>query len=309
MALNYGGVNSLYQDPRRRLTATAPTGLQPLPALGTTTTPTPETFGAPKPMVGPSVPGIAPTVPTTMAGQQPIGSPLPPPPSGLAITPGAQPNIGPTAPPPVGGPLQDFGPGNDLRSTQVNPYTGERLSGIQSGTDVLFRALQNGPNLTDAAKQAFDVLGQQTAERRKLGIQDIGRNAARLGRLGSGMVTTDLGNLEDTLQQHENQARQQLASQVAFSQGNEARANLGAAQGLENQIYGQGVGARNEVRGERDYQQQLAQRAQDQEILRKQLQVAYQQYLQQLGLQGAGLYGDQAAASQDAAANLLGGVL
>lgn len=231
------------------------------------------------------------------------------PPSGLSVNPGiAGPNVGPTPPPPTesGGPLTDFGPGNDLLSTQVNPTTGERLGGVQSGNDVLYKALTQGPNLGQAALDQFKNIQSQTSEQRQRGIQDIGRSAARLGRLGSGMVTTDLGNLEDTLRSHENQALGDLAYNTATQESANTRANLGAGQGYESQLYGQGQNARNEVRTERDYQAQQSQQALQNEIVRRQLQAQYQQYLASLGLQGAGLYGDQAAASQGAASSLLG---
>lgn len=274
-----------------------------------------------QPLTGmqPVKPNIAPTVPG-LTGQQPmlprpnIAPQLPgmlprpqQPPSGLSVNPGVTPNIGPTPPPTEsGGPLTDFGPGNDLLSTQVNPTTGERLGGVQSGNDVLYKALTQGPNLQQSALDQFKNIQSQTSEQRQRGIQDIGRSAARLGRLGSGMVTTDLGNLEDTLRSHENQALGDLAYNTATQDSANRRANLGAGQGYESQLYGQGQNARNEVRTERDYQAQQSQQALQNEIVRRQLQAQYQQYLASLGLQGAGLYGDQAAASQGAASSLLG---
>ena len=274
----------------------------------------------PSPLTGPLTgvqplkPSIAPTVTPiggaqqALSGQQPVlPKPQVQPPQGMNLQ-GAQvgPQVGPTAPQDAGGPLTNFGPGNDLLSTQVNPYTGERLSGVQAGNDVLYKALTQGPNLQQAALDQFKNIQSQTAEQRQLGIQNIGRAAARLGRLGSGMVTTDLGNLEDTLRSHENQALGDLAYNTATQESADRRANLGAGQGYENQVYGQGANARNEVRTERDYQAQQAQQALQNEILRRQLQAQYQQYLASLGLQGAGLYGDQAAASQGAASSLLG---
>lgn len=256
------------------------------------------------PMIGPTSPGLArPGTATTLAGQQPMLPHPQPQPQGLNVT-GA--NVGPTAPQGQSGPLTNFGPGNDLLSTQVNPTTGERLGGVQSGNDVLYKALTQGPNLQQSALDAFKNIQGKTAEQRQLGIQDIGRSAARLGRLGSGMVTTDLGNLEDTLRSHENQALGDLAYNTATQEAGDRRANLGAGQGYESQVYGQGQNARNEVRTERDYQAQQSQQALQNEIVRRQLQAQYQQYLASLGLQGAGLYGDQAAASQGAASSLLG---
>lgn len=299
MIAPYGGLQP------RRLQDKPLAGMQPLTGMQPV-----------KPNIAPTVPGLTgqqpmlprPNVAPQLPGMQPmLPKPQTMPPTGLSVNPGVTgPNVGPTPPQETGGPLTDFGPGNDLLSTQVNPTTGERLGGVQSGNDVLYKALTQGPNLQQAALDQFKNIQSQTSEQRQRGIQDIGRSAARLGRLGSGMVTTDLGNLEDTLRSHENQALGDLAYNTATQEAGNNRANLSAGQGYESQLYGQGQNARNEVRTERDYQAQQSQQALQNEIVRRQLQAQYQQYLASLGLQGAGLYGDQAAASQGAASSLLG---
>lgn len=276
-------------------TRTAPkplTGAQPM--IGTTVTPAQQTLGAPAPR-----PAIAPTVPQG-------GGPM-------ALTEGPRPNIGPMIQPPVQPtgmqPLQQFGPGNDLRSTQINPVVGQRLQGVQQGTDALFKALTSGPSLQDAALERYKLFGQDQSDQRTRGIQQIGQAAARLGRLGSGMVTTDLGNLEERLGRADAQERARLASDLAFAEGGERRANLASGLGFEGSVYGQGREAREEARGERAYQSDQSRTAFEQEILRRQLAAAYEQMIRQLGLQGAALYGNQSAASQQAAGNLLAGAL
>lgn len=267
--------------------------------------PTPVTQSLSQLIGAPSVPPkpvdglVKPTIGNTVSGMIPnIGAPPPP-----NIEPPV--NIQPPIVQPPGGPLQDFGPGDDLRGTQINPFTGERLAGAQRDTDVMARALSQGPNLTQAALDRYADLEQQTQENRQQGIQQIGRAAARLGRLGSGMVTTDLGNLEALLQQRGTAARRGLAGDIAFQESADRRANLGAGQSYEQQIADQARGYRDEARGERGFQEDQARRAQDMEVLRRQLQVQYDMYLRQLGLQGAQLYGDQAAAGSQAASDLL----
>lgn len=250
---------------------------------------------APSPFTAPPMVGVQP-----IGGQQPVligggnqpTAPTPPPPPAPAGIPLND------LPPGQPGPLQEFGPGNDLRTTQINPYTGARLGGIQSGNDVLYKSLTEGPSLSDAAAEQYRLLGEQGAEQRQLGVRNIGQAAARLGRLGSGMVTTDLGNLEDVLQTRENQARRGLAADVAYGEAANRRANLGAGQSYEGDVYNQGVGARNEARGERGYQQDLATQAMQMDLLRR-----------QMGLDTSANYGARAGAGEQSAADILGSAL
>lgn len=275
----------------------------------------PNPLPTPKPLTGaqPLMPNITPQAPIPMTGPGPtLQRPN-------ADTPGSLPTL---QRPPVGGmtpaiappatgaqPLQPFGPGNDLRSTQINPIAGQRLQNTQAGTDVLFRSLAQGPSLSQAALDQYKLFGDAQGEERQKGIRAIGQANARFGRLGSGMASTDLGNLEERLGIADARERARLASGLAFAEGDERRANLGAGAAFENQLYGEGRGQRDELRGERAYQEDVARRAQDQEVMRRQLEMAYEQMLRQLGLQGAGVYGNQAAAGQGAAAELLSGAL
>jgi hypothetical protein len=150
--------------------------------------------------------------------------------------------------------------------------------------------LYSAPNREAIALQTLQNLDAAQADQRKLGIQDIGRAGARLGRLGSGMVTTDLGNLEDRLNTERERtlrglsadtAAQEMAdrlnrvgaTQSAGSQlfgqdvtGSETEfgrrvAQTGVTAGLEGQRFGQEAATRGEVRGERGYQSQAEQDA------------------------------------------------
>ena len=52
--------------------------------------------------------------------------------------------------------------------------------------------LAGAPSRQDLALEALKLFDEEQGDVRKLGTQQIGQDAARLGRLGSGMVTTDL---------------------------------------------------------------------------------------------------------------------
>jgi len=199
-----------------------------------------------------------------------------------------------------------------LRFNQINPVASDRLKGLQGTVDQNAAQVGQGPSLSDAAATEFKLLGEQSARDRQLGIQDIGRSAAKFGRIGSGRVTTDLGNLEDTLRMREENARRGLSADVAQGEAVNRRANLGATSGLENQIYGQEAGSRGEVRGERGYQSDTAQQALENRIRQKALEESLTQggfnrdlATSELGLQGAQIQGNTAAGEQQAGGDVL----
>ena len=280
------------------------------------------------------------------AGQQPIigsglGGPNTDPMQGA---PGTVANAPPTTPtqasnfgslPQAG--TQDFGPGNNIIGQQINPGTFNPEQDTQNTRGMVNDLLQsttNSPSRLDLAQQAFKTLDENTNDQRQRGIQQTGQAAARLGRLGSGMVTTDLGNLEDRLQQNRDQALRGLSVETAGQQLQDQFGRLGAAQGVYGQQFGadQGTagtraGERGELRGERGYQYGLDQGALDRRIQQAQLgqqfandeQQRNMAYNSQLGGYGyaaqspvyqqlANQYGNNAAASGQSAGELLNAV-
>jgi hypothetical protein len=103
--------------------------------------------------------------------------------------------------------LSRINPANDLRSIQIAPTAGPSRS--QIALDRL---------------KSFDM-GQ--ADDRQRGIQGIGRAAARLGRLNSGMVTTDLGNLEERLNRERERTLLDLSANTAEGEIGDARYDRG----------------------------------------------------------------------------------
>lgn len=309
-------------DQRKRLVAPMagkPLGLvNPGPNIGPTVQPKPMT--GQQPMIQPPMPQL----PGTMTRQLPGGliqPPVPQQPGLPAPNINVRPNINlqPNLPTPglqppqeETGPLTTFGPGNDLRDQQINPLASNRLTGTQGMVDAAGRALSGGPSLSDAAATEFRTLLDRNADQRTRGIQETGRGAARLGRVGSGMVTTDLGNLEERLRISEDQAAAGLSADVARGEAGNRRANLAAIMGLEGQQFGQEAGQRGELRTERGYQADTAQNALQNRVQQRLLEESllnsgYNRELAgaDLGLRGAESYSNDAAQSGDATQALL----
>lgn len=263
----------------------------------------------------PANPFITPTRSATPSIMPPP-PPSPPPSINLQpYNPSGGPNI--ALPPPGAqpgtdtGPLTDFGPGNDLRYTQVNPVDSPRLTKLQDIVDQATGKLSSAPDLTQAARDTMANLEASIGRDRELGLRRIGQSAAKFGRLGSGMVTTDVGNLEDVLRQRELEAERGLSADVAQADAANRRANLSALSGLEDQLFGQGSAKRGELRGERAYQYGVGRDALSDRVLQAELadrltNSAFDRAATraQLGMDAAGGYDRQAAESTGAAGDL-----
>lgn len=228
---------------------------------------------APQPQANPGsllMPGLMPPpgLPPTVSAQ-----PMVPQPQGAGAT-GAGPMIAPMAPQPLG-PLNppaaaaggvpgtsSFGPGNNLIGTQINPTpSGDTIAArTQLGTQL--GGLQ-GPDRKALALDALKTFDQNQADTEKLGVQDIGREAAAAGRLGSGMVSTSLGDLQTQLAQKRDQEVRGLASDVAGKTLDDRLAALGGTESGLGQLSGLDTGAADALRGERGYQTGLDQTATD----------------------------------------------
>lgn len=155
-----------------------------------------------------------------------------------------------------------------------------QLAGLTSGIG------SAAPDRKSIALDALKTFDEQQANAEKTGIQRIGRANAAAGRLGSGMASTDIGNLESDLNQQRLQMERGLAGDVAsqsladklaavsgtsgalgqlggldLSKGSQdlaasgAKANLalakgGAQQSLAGQQFEQGATGRNEARAD-----------------------------------------------------------
>lgn len=196
---------------------------------GLPATPDVNTAALPKPMINPQAPGTTQVpVPNINPGIVP-GGPTPMKPPVPGTIPGAG---GPTAMPPVNPPgsmptqpLTTFGPGNDLRSTQINPGT---------EPDRLALASNYFSSLAAADEPGFDA-----------DIRKITQRAAAGGSTGSGMFRSDL---TDAATNRHNNLLQQAAG-LAYEGGSAA--------------IGDQANNRAELRTERGYQTDQAKSALD----------------------------------------------
>lgn len=288
--------------PLSTLTSTLPPPQRPLPT-GLAITPT---TPPPVPNAGPTAAQAA-----SMLASAPVTSQQ-------GLTNGqlaARPNVGPTAPPPAGGPITEFGPGNDLRFSQINPADDARTRRLSDFVDTAAGKVNNSPDLAQAGLDRLAELRQGLSEDRRKGIQDIGRGAAAFGRLGSGVTTSQLGDLESSLQARELAAEKGLAGDLTVQEAADRRANAGTLAGLQDQLFGQGAQRRNEVRGERGYQTGVAETATDRAIQQRMIeeelknsQFGRNATAAQLGLGAANQYDASAQDASGSAADLASSV-
>lgn len=204
--------------------------------------------GAPIPSVGGGLadvpaPRAAPTGPANDASGGMMFDPsggitestdmLRPPPTGPAN------DTSPSIPKVGGAALSSFGPGNDLRSTQIAPD-------------------QTVDRVALAKKVAADFRASRQPQH-DANVRHILEGNAGLGRLGSGMLNTDVGNEANAFEQQQTDLERQLENSA-----------------VEGTI-GDQANARNELRTERGYQTSTAEQA-----LRDQIQ---QYLLEQQGQQ------------------------
>lgn len=205
--------------------------------------------------------------------------------------------------------LTPFTATDNLRGTQIAPTVDPRLQGTQGAVDSTVASLGNLQPAADVSR-ARSLTGQgleslySAPNRQELAgntlnrfiedqnldyarrAQDVGRTAASLGRIGSGMTADDIVRLgrdreanivRESARLADETAGQELADRVTRlgqsqnvlgSLSGEDRATegqrldrVGVLSGLEDQQFGQGLTQRNELRGERGYQGDLAQQA------------------------------------------------
>lgn len=289
-------------------------------------------------MGGPSLPGggaLPPGAGGPTFNQPPPGGPTPGGlGGGLSTSPASQQPLGSTAPPPSS--IEGFTSDENLRASQINPAT---LTGQTNALDQAFRATgqqaEMSPELQAARSQALEQMGSLGGpDRTQLALDafkqfqeagepafqqrltDVGRKAAALGRIGSGVTTTELGDVQLQREKDLSRRGQELSTQAAgqtlqdrlqalqgslgaagtFGAQDIAGGQLGLGRAgmlgqLAGQQFGQGLTGREEMRGERGYQDQMAQSAMDRRVQQALLQSQlggqqFNQQLQQLQLAG-----------------------
>jgi hypothetical protein len=117
------------------------------------------------------------------------------------------------------------------------------------------------------------------------------------------MLTNEYGDLTERYKLDDNTTRANFLDDALTGTIGDRLSNANLARSNENSIYGQEANARNEVRGERGYQQSLAEQAIAQRIAQNQMEQGQQQ--QNFGdaatLYGLGNLNDPTNAYQNAA--------
>lgn len=247
-----------------------------------------------------------------------IGAPMIAPPVGAS---GARPPVQDTAQPPAPQPmvtppvqtgtpgaddyLTDFGPGNDLQGTQINPTPSGRLQNAKTLTDQAQQGLAGQPGFTpfkevggapdftgiaapgtydpsaeakrareltakgleglvgapsrqDLALQSYDALEKSSLADANAATREAFQRNAAGGRLGSGMLDENVGDIFGQRKLKLADARAGLARDTAGQELDDRLKKLNAYQGAGRDFTGQdletagfGQGLRGEARGER----------------------------------------------------------
>ncbi|HEY8431160.1 MAG TPA: hypothetical protein VIL20_22425, partial [Sandaracinaceae bacterium] len=126
-------------------------------------------------------------------------------------------------------------------------------------------SLFSTPDRATLASQQFRDLLEQAAEARRIGVRDIGRAAAALGRIGAGMTTSQLGDLGERIETQIAREASRLAAETAGQELADRLARLQAATSVGGQFRGEdlaearfGQSLRDELRGERAFQYGLS---------------------------------------------------
>ena len=164
--------------------------------------------------------------------------------------------------------LSQFGPGQDLISTQIAPTGFAPSAAAERARALTLQSLESlfsTPDRATLASQQFRDLLEQAAEARRTGVRDISRAAAALGRIGAGITTSQLGDLEERIQTQIAREASRLAAETAAQELADRLARFEAALAAGGQLRGEdlaearfGQSLRDELRGERAYQYGLS---------------------------------------------------
>lgn len=296
-----------------------PTGvvLDPLQAQGPDTAPSsqavPQAAGTPAGTAAsinqlPDGAGGAVAVPPP--AMSPTLSPLSPGGPNINQIPNAPATIAPAGPAPVTSSAPSslpgtstFGADTNLIQTQVDPAASARLLNVQGLGDQALNSVLNGPDRFALAQSKYDTFAQNNASQFQHALHDATGQAAAHGQIGSGQLTNRYGDLTSQFQQADNASRSNFLNDALTGTIGDRLNNLGAAQSYGNSIYGQEASARNEVRGERGYQQSLAEQAIAQRIAQQQMEQGQQaqNFGEAATMYGLGMQGDPTNAYQNAA--------
>lgn len=159
----------------------------------------------------------------------------------------------------------------DVAGAQSNPFESIGVGSYNRANDTArareltgqgLESLYNAPNRQQLAEQSLQAFIQQTEPDARRRMQDVGRSAASLGRIGSGMTADDAWRVGNSREQEIVQEAGRLARETAGMELGDRLNRLGASQGVAGQFQDSDLadagfqqGLRGEARGERqDFQ-------------------------------------------------------
>src|SRR5437763_637370 len=150
--------------------------------------------------------------------------------------PGAQ-NPVPTAPanPGQAPPYAQYSPinpANNLVGTQINPTPSPDTTAARGGVSQAYGALSGAPDRIALANQAFGELSRASEPGYQTALRQVGEKASTLGRIGSGVTTTELGDLGLQRQKYRGNLQEQLATNAAGQTMSDRLNTLSAGQNV-----------------------------------------------------------------------------
>lgn len=109
----------------------------------------------------------------------------------------------------------------------------------------LNNVLNTTPDRASLAASAFNRMRGETEAGYQKELRSANQANAAMGRRGSGMATTDLGDASQRREEFLGRRQAELADNAAGLTLDDARAKLGAAQGLSGELAGQDLGSGN----------------------------------------------------------------
>jgi hypothetical protein len=206
-------------------------------------------------------PGITP--PITQPGYPGMTSPLVPP------RPTPVPGVGdpspggiqtPSTPTPLPG-TQQFGPNSNLINTQINPTSDPRLINLQGMQDASLQKVLNGPDRNAQALDQYNTWNAETAPDLEHAFTDATDLAAAHGQIKSGQLTNRYGDLARQRVLDQTTARNKYMQNALDASIGDTQRGFEDVSGAAGTAYNQGVTGREELRGERGYQQSAAEQA------------------------------------------------
>lgn len=151
-------------------------------------------------------------------------------------------------------PITPWNAGNNLTRTQVNPVDPADTAASRGAMFTALKGLQTLPDRQQLALDALQLFDEQTDAGYQQRLREVGQRAAKLGRMGSGMTTSELSDVFVARERDRDAVKRGLANEAAGMQLDDQLSRLGAIGALNQQLFGQDAFKRGEVRSERDFQ-------------------------------------------------------